>query len=129
MRLVKFSLLLGLVFGVGLVSADDPSLRDGRVNYWDAGAPVAVYCHFDGSNLSSIELLKINSSNQGELLLEISAADINAAGDQPAVNTLLAEAQGFKLYRLTNGEFEVMAPADKEGKVYAFTWERGSFAC
>lgn len=136
MRLFKFSLVLALVlvFGVGLVSADEDTLRDGRVNYWESGAPVAVYCQFDRSDpannvFNGIELLKINGSNQGEPLLEVSATDINAVGDQPSANTLLAEARGYKLYRVTSGHFAVMSPPDAEGKVYSFTWKRGDLGC
>ena len=61
--------------------------------------------------------------------IQISSADINAVGDQPAANTLLAEAQGYKLYRLTSGDFSVMSPPDAEGKVYSFTWKRGDLGC
>lgn len=139
MRYVKFVLIcLSLVVGVGAVSASGAtSIQDGRVNSWQLGAPAAVYCKFDHpdkknpdkSVLNRIEILRINSQNNGELVLSVSTAEVDAVGERPQTNTLIAGAQGYNLYRLANGEFYLTTPADKESKVYTFTWKRGAQNC
>lgn len=150
MRTLKFSvLLLLLVFAaVGFASADSADdegqptvttdIEDGRVNYWEVGAPVAVYCTFaqtdpedlDYREFTGIELLAINrETNNGELVASVSAEAIDEIGVNAAQDTLLASGAGYHLYRAKTGEFYVVSPADAEGKVYTFVFARGDLNC
>lgn len=137
MRLLKVGLfmVMALVVGVGAVSADDvPVIDDGRVNNWELAAPAAIYCTFeqlnpdnlDESTFTGIEVLGINGENNGTLLFDVDAEDIAASVD---ADTLLASASGYDLYQLESGSFYLAGPADDEGKVYSFTWERGDQGC
>ncbi len=138
MRLLKIGLFMvvAAVVGVGMVSADDnvPVIDDGRVNNWEIAAPAAIYCTFeqlnpdnlDETTFTGIEVLQINSENNGAFLFDIDAEDIAASVDE---DTLLASASGYDLYQLTTGSLYLSAPADSEGKVYSFTWERGDQGC
>lgn len=149
MRTLKIGFLMVFVFALataalGFVSADDDEptvttdIEDTRVNYWEVGAPVAVYCTFetpdaddpDYSEFSGIELLAINpETNNGENVAAISAEEIEAAGVNEAEDTLLVSGSGYSLYRAKTGEFYVVSPADAEGKVYTFVFERGDLNC
>jgi hypothetical protein len=132
MRFVKASILMMalLAVGVGAVSAN---FTDGRVNSWEAGAPAAVYCKYADdlhTTFSGIEVLRIDGeTNNGVLALYATAEEIDAVDSQPATSTLITSESGYSLYRLPSGEFELFAPADAEGKVYSFVWERGDEGC
>ncbi len=134
MRIVKLSLLVGvlLIFGVvGFAQAAD-GIQDGRVNSWEAGAPVAIYCRYsdvDPFPFIGVEVLRINAENEGELALTASAAEIDRVSAAPTTNTLIKQAGGYKLYRLTNGGLSVVTPPDYEGKIYQFAWNRGDQNC
>lgn len=144
MNAMKYALLTGavLVFGIiGVASADDDLntdadgttyITDGRVNAWEVGAPAVIYCSFsddEQTTFTGIEVLDVNAEDNGELAMWVSADAINLVSDTPATNTLIAEENGYSLYRLTNGDFQLFAPADAEGKVYSFTWARGAESC
>ncbi len=132
---VLMLVVLVAALGAAAVSAQ---FDDGRVNAYDPDAPVAVYCTFtqpdltdlDYSVFSGIEVLWINpETNNGSLLMDVSADAIDAVGATPEVDTVLASAGGFTLYRAATGEFYITGPADAEGKPYSFVWERGDLGC
>jgi hypothetical protein len=146
MSKLKFVLLIALVlvFGVSLVSADNTQqkvdgqlfITDGRVNSWDVAAPAVVYCSFSNTNptdastrtFDGIRVLRVNAENNGELALDVSAAQIAKVGAAPSANTLLAQAGGISLYRTHTGEFYLTAPQN-DGKTYTFTWKAGDQNC
>jgi len=87
---------------------------DGRLNV-DAGAPVSIYCQG-----KDVQIYAINSDSEGELALMVTADQLG--GDPPSENTLLAQADLIRLYRLTTGELQVNVGPDFEGKEYVFIW-------
>lgn len=132
-----------LLLGVGVIYAEeeqpvpDGHIDDGRVNYWDLAAPVAVYCTFDSPDASdpdysvfkTIELWGINSEGSGYHVLTVTSDDIDEMGYSTSQNTQIASASGYSLNRGTDGSFYVVSPADAEGKVYIFSWDRGDQNC
>jgi hypothetical protein len=100
---------------------DDDCLRieDGRVNNHDLAAGGAIYCGEGGA----VSIWDIGILGEGNLILAVSPRDIAAVPNPPEVNTLIAEAGGFRLYRLTSGELQVNGPGiystDPE---YVFIW-------
>jgi hypothetical protein len=141
MRFVKFGLVVAIVglFGIGVVSASDTAISDGhlvitdgRVNAWEVGAPAAIYCTFSDethSKFTGIEVLDITPENNGVLALDATAAEIDAVGVNPSADSLIAQENGYSLYRAKSGAFYVVSPADAEGKTYTFVWERGDADC
>ncbi|MEZ4669468.1 MAG: hypothetical protein R3E39_16295 [Anaerolineae bacterium] len=131
MRFIKIGLLVLVLAAVG-VAAVSANFDDGRVNHWEAGAPVAVYCKYTDEErqvFAGIEVLRINAENNGTLVLDASAAQIATVDSTPATHILILSENGYTLYRLTSGDFQLLAPADSEGKVYSFTWGRDSLNC
>jgi hypothetical protein len=128
MRLFKVFLVAAMfaVIGVGVIHADDeavvlPMINDGRANYYDIDAPVAVYCIIerpddDTSNFQRIEVWGLSSNK----LLEASAAEIDAVDGA----ALLDSNWGYTLEKLADGSFKVSAPNG-----YSFTWERSNQNC
>lgn len=94
-------------------------IEDGRVNAHDLAAGGAIYCAPGGG----VAVWDINIRSVGELTLVASPEVIAAVPTAPEVNTLIAEAGNFRLYRLTSGELQVNGPGiystDPE---YVFTW-------
>ncbi len=144
MKALKLGLVVGLMLtlsAVAMVAADDEvfdgtqdisGITDGRVNHWEVGAPAVIYCVFEdveGGAFTGIEVLRINSDNQGELALSATAEEIDEISATPEENTVIVSENGYNLLRLTNGEFYLQAPADAEGKSYAFAWSRGDQNC
>lgn len=141
MRYLKFMVLAVLVFavGVGVISADEevPIINDGRVNSWDLAATAVVYCGFeypdpddpDAGVLDHIEVWGLNPEDYFEQVIYITAEEIDEAGVNANASTLLATGNGYSLYRESDGSFTATSPADSEGKVYSFNWERGDQNC
>lgn len=107
---------------------DDGRVSDGRVNYEDPAAPVAIYCVFEYTDPSDpnlgiftgIDVLQINSEGQGEGLLYAST-DLIAAAD-PLESAIIAETAGAGLYLNSDG-YSVITPA------YSFSWQPGAINC
>jgi len=132
-----------LLLGIGVIYAEedepvpDGHIDDGRVNYWDLAAPVAVYCTFDNpdsadpdySVFESVELWGINSEASGYHVLTVTSAELDEMGYSTEANTEIVSTDGFSLNRGTDGSFYVVSPSDSEGKVYTFSWERGDLNC
>jgi hypothetical protein len=127
MRSVRVMVMVAvlLVFGVGIIHADDtsvPTFGDGRVNNWQMDEPVAVYCIFDNSadiNVGVFQRIEAWGLDSNKLL-EASAAQIDAA---PA-GTVLASNFSYTLTKLTSDSFQISAPNG-----YSFTWSRGDAGC
>jgi hypothetical protein len=86
---------------------------DGRVNYFDIGAPVAVYCADGG-----IRIYAFDGNSVGYLLTFTDEID----GAVPAENMLLAEGGGARIYRLNTGEYQVNMAANADGNEYVLIW-------
>ena len=108
-----------------LVLAVVPALaeEDGRINVVAHLGGNAVYC-------VDADLIAANSyaeggiqvlSADGQELLFVPAADIDAAGDEIAVHTLVGEGNGLSLYRLVEGGFQLNG-FDEHGKLYEFAF-------
>lgn len=89
------------------------SFNDGRLNNNDPGATFAVYCKSGG-----IEVWAINSAGQGSLAFFATNDEIAAVPNPPDENTIIEEGLGVRLFRLTNGSFQVVGVTDFEGKTY-----------
>jgi hypothetical protein len=89
---------------------------DGRINRYDMAAPFFAYPHIDAD--AGQGLVFYDGYAPG-LLLEVTAGQIAAVPEFPAVNTLIAaSADGrVSLYRLMDGQFQAMGPA-ANGKTY-----------
>lgn len=135
MRVVRAVLMLCafMLFGVAVSGANAESdIDDQRVNYLDTGATAAVYCKFDHpdeedrdfSVFSGVEVLKINDEGKGEFALWVDSEQIASVDSTPEANTIIAEADGYGLYRLTNGSLYVTTPNG-----YAYEWEQGDLFC
>ncbi len=131
-----------LLLGVGVIYAEDEPvpdghIDDGRVNYWDLAAPVAVYCDFDNpdtddpdySVFESVDLWGINSEGSGYHVLTVTSDEIDEIGYSTDENIEISNEDGFSLNRGTDGSLYVVSPANSEGKVYTFSWERGDQNC
>ena len=139
--LMVFTLMMGVV---AIQAKDDttdlpPSFDDGRINAYDAGAPVAVFYTrdelpaVDADNLattetvvSGVELLRWdNAAANATQVLDVSRAEIEKA---IAANTkadfTIAKSNGYTLNYSQSGWFWVTTPPDSEGKVYTFTWQK-----
>lgn len=89
-----------------------PAFTDGRINNYDAAAPVAVYPH-DINGETGLIIYDVN----GVELLIISPQQILAAPENPDSNLLIAQANGVALYRLAGGLWQINAP-QYNGKTY-----------
>jgi hypothetical protein len=88
-----------------------PVFTDGRINRYDFATPIVVYSTSDGQGLI------IRDDNVRRDLLVVTAEEIAAVPAAPETNTVIASANGVELWRLTSGEFQVMALMDN-GKIY-----------
>jgi len=143
------SLLLSLVLvtGVVAVQADDtstdtpivPSFTDGRINAHDAGAPIAIFnthedtAPVDANGLpttetivSGVQLLAWSSASESATqVLDVSRDAIEKAiAKNTKSDITIAKANGYTLNYSQTGWFWVTTPADSEGKVYTFTWQK-----
>ena len=143
------SLLLSfvLVTGVVAVQAADtstdtppvPSFTDGRINAFDAGAPIAVFntrdeiATVDADGLpttetvvSGIQLLAWNNTTESSSqVLDVTRAAIEKAiAKNTKSDFTIAKSNGYTLNYSQSGWFWVTTPPDSEGKVYTFSWPK-----
>lgn len=124
--LVPLALVLGLL-AFGGASRTLASQGDERINLAGYLGGDVIYCSDGNNNATSepngagIRLLNMN----GVELFKVSAAQINAVPEHPAVNTLIAQGNGsygpIYLSRLTDGRFQLTG-SDDHGKPYVFEW-------
>lgn len=108
-----------------LVGSDDiplPGINDGRINYLDVGAPVAIYCEADG-----IKIYAITPEGKGELALVVTPDQLEGVADVPE-GVLIASGEGIggaiELWHTAEGNLLVRAhnfPPENE-KLYDFMW-------
>ncbi|MBI1281260.1 MAG: hypothetical protein GC179_24245 [Anaerolineaceae bacterium] len=136
-----------LVTGVVAVQAADtstdtppvPSFNDGRINAYDAGAPVAVFnTHEDiaavdseglpttETIISGVQLLAWSSASESATqVLDVSRDTIDAAiAKNTTKDFTIAKSNGYTLNYSQSGWFWVTTPPDSEGKVYTFSWQK-----
>lgn len=107
--------------GISFDNCTGGGFSDGRLNNGgdQLAAPVAVYSSDDG-----IEVWTINpESGDGRLLFVATNEEIDAAGSDPAENTLIEQAENVALYRLTGGAFQLNA-FKLDGTLYEFRFTR-----
>ncbi len=150
--LKKLGLVMALVsvfaLGVAAVSAAPitpstpgglPLFKDGRLNAYDAGAPIVVYepqttvpaTQADGlpgtaDVISGVQVLKWSGlTDSSSVAIDMSAADINKAiAAHPAKDFVLKTQNGVSLGYSQSGYFWVTSAPDFEGKTYTFTWQK-----
>jgi hypothetical protein len=108
-----FGVCTSIPYASSAESADGPTFTDGRINNWDTGNPVVVYGH-DGETGRGLVIY----SPDGELLLVVSSDEIEAVGNCPAENTLIASAGKVELYRLRDCRYQLNAPSLDGTKTY-----------
>ena len=101
-------------------------IHDGRINSYDLGAPVALYCTVGGG----VSVWGIDLTGQGTFSFAVTHDEIEAgftAAVATGVNQLLrADARGNSLYALSDGSTITFAGPDlrEPWKTYVFTLER-----
>ncbi len=118
--------LTAVFFLFGGISSTFASQGDQRINLAGYLGGDVIYCT-NGNNPTSepngsgISLLNMN----GDELFHITAEQIAAVGEHPAVNTIIAQGVGsygpVYLSRLTDGRFQLTGQ-DDHGKTYVFEW-------
>ena len=94
-----------------------PVFTDGRINDYDAAAPVAVYPYLDNGE-TGLQIYDVD----GVLLLVITPEQLAAAPDNPDSPVLIAEAFGVALYRVPGGFWQINAP-QYNGKTYVMIFK------
>lgn len=93
----------------------EPGFTDGRINNFDAAAPVVVYPNtVDGQTELSIY------SADGTLLFVVTAEQLASASDNPASPELIAGSNAVTLHRIlgeNGGQWQITAP-QYNGKTY-----------
>ena len=103
----------------------------------DFAATAVVYCGFDYPDaddpnagvLDHIEVWGLNPEDYFEQVIYVTSEEIDEARVNSNSSTLLDTGNGYSLYHEIDGSFTVTSPADSEGKVYSFNWERGDQNC
>jgi hypothetical protein len=87
-----------------------PLFNDGRLDANGAYQPVSVYC----ADKTLIAYAMFQS--KGYLAFKITQAEIDRFPKHPAQNTLIKEAKGVRLYRLTSGELQINRATEDGGE-------------
>ena len=141
--LLSFVLVTGAVAVEAATPTDDtppaPSFHDGRINAFDAGAPVAIFdTHSDiptvdvnglpttETIVSGVQLLAWNgASDSASQVLDVSRDTIDKAiAKNGTKDFTIAKDNGYTLNYSKPGWFWVTTPPDSEGKVYTFSWQK-----
>jgi hypothetical protein len=95
-----------------------PRIQDGRENAVDLGAPAAIYCVSDG-----VRVYEIISAANSELVIDATAAEIDAVGIPTDQNVLIEASEDGRsfLYRLTTGEYQAMVSTSTGYYTYIWT--------
>ena len=115
-----------------------PSFTDGRINAYDAAAPVVVFETYKevpivndngvpttADVVNGVQLLHWDGASAKEVL-NVSLDDITAAIDKNTAATapvVISKDNGYTLSYAT-GYLWVTTPPDFEGKVYTFSWQK-----
>jgi hypothetical protein len=130
---------LTLVASVGWVGATGsaaatPLITDGRVNAWDIGAPVIVYCIFDSysledgteiSDLQAVNLVALRyEGGSWENVVSVSAETLTSALAEPRTEMVLVDSnEGYSLFLNADDSLTAAAPG------YSFNWSLGDQDC
>jgi len=145
---LAMALVLVFVVGVAAVSAAPitpetpggaPIFKDGRLNAYDAGAPIVVYepqvsipaTQADGlpgtaDVIGGVQVLSWNgATDTSSVALNMSADAINKAiATHPNKDFVLSTQNGVSLGYSQSGYFWVTSAPDFEGKTYTFVWQK-----
>jgi hypothetical protein len=94
---------------VSTVGIHQCGITDGRLNCWPEmeAHPFAVYCE-----AGTVVVYAIDKQGVGTLAFKVSKEELDALDPKPATNTLITEALGVALYRLSSGELQVNGSKD-----------------
>ena len=99
-----------------------PFVEDQRINSLEIEPwqTVAIYCRVNGA----IDIYQINEFSEGYLVIHATQSEIDTVG-VPSVNTLIESSSdgAVRLYRLSTGEYQVIAPRDHLFDGYVFIWD------
>lgn len=105
---------------VDLTPEPPPQFQDGRINRWDAAAPVVIYlADVDGE--TGLNIYRVTENSAGVFVLQVTPADIAAIPDMPAQDTLIKAGDGVQVWRLSSGDFRMIATGEN-GKTYVMTF-------
>jgi len=98
----------------------NPDLIDGRLNATcaDPVQTAALYCNVDAASLQ-VDLLR---NSKGVFAFSITEQELDRFPTRPKVNTLIKQALGIQLWRLTTGELQFNTP---HNDVYIFRHRLG----
>lgn len=136
--MVALAVLALSVFAVAVVGAEDtstdylPTINDGRVNEYDIAAPVAIYDYYaypyaddvDMGVLDHIEFWGFPwgaNDNDIQKVMNVTAAEINAATPAANASVLVASNAGYSLYKEVDGSLTLVGPSN-----YVFNWTPGA---
>jgi hypothetical protein len=94
----------------------DAAFNDGRINNTVADQPVSIYCNDDGITVYAI------FAGKSALAFTVTKAELAKYPEFPAQNTLIKEAKGARLYKLTSGEYQVNRVKEDKSE-YEFRWK------
>lgn len=100
-----------------------PAYTDGRLNNWEAYAPVAIYATADGAAFFATD-----QNRNGAPIFTLNAASLPAfAGSTQLVDSFTAGGLSFRVYWLDTGELQVnVGPVN--GKEYVYVFNAASLA-
>ena len=90
---------------------------DGRINAYDAAAPVVVYPQTTDAGTGLVFY-----ATDGTIVMTVSPQELAAAPDDPESPFIVAEANGVILSRIPGGQWQVNAP-QYNGKVYIMIFD------
>ncbi len=120
--------LIGVaIIFVPILTAEDP-YDDGRINQGPHLGSSVIYCR-DGQNRANrgnyreggIEVYNWTGANTGQVFFA-SEAEIQAVTVNPDAPVLIKSENGFRLYWLPDGQFQLNG-VDDSGNEWAFIWE------
>ncbi|MDX2162210.1 MAG: hypothetical protein SF162_12865 [bacterium] len=113
-------------------TVDLPRITDGRINYYDLAAPVAIfenydYPYSDDPNMGVLESIEFWGlvGESFDKVLHVSVEDLEAVTDDvelAAAAVAIASNFGYTLSLETDGSLTLTAPTDANGVTYQFNW-------
>lgn len=109
--------------GTATTSSIAPRLTfsDGRLNRFDAAAPIVVYPVTIGDAVG-MNIYQVTAEGKGAFLFQVTPDDIAAVPESPESNTLIEALAGVQVWRLTSGEYQINAP-QYNGKTYVLIFD------
>ena len=94
------------------------AFEDGRLNRFDAAAPIVIY-PVTINNEVGMNIYAVTNDSRGDFLFQVTPAEIAAVPSNPDVNTPIKVSNNVQVWRLSSGEFQIVTPTTNgSGKVY-----------